>query len=179
MDLDRDGDYDLIIGGINGRLLYYRNTGTASSPSWSRDDAVVADVRIRQDAAPAFADMDGDGKPDVIVGEYNGNFSYYKNRLPTTVYEATELPAKFELMQNYPNPFNPTTKLSFVISHWSLVSLRVFDALGREVATLVNEDLRAGKYGIIFDGRGLASGVYIYRLKTNSYGDAKRMVVLK
>ena len=89
------------------------------------------------------------------------------------------LPAKYELFQNYPNPFNPTTKVSFVISHSSLVTLRVYDSLGREVATLVNEKRNAGKYEVIFDGSNLPSGVYFYRLHTDRYTNAKKLILLK
>ena len=106
-------------------------------------------------------------------------YQYFE--VPTGVDEiaSSEVPERSELMQNYPNPFNPTTKLSFVIGHSSLVTLRVFDVLGREVATLVNEELRPGTYQKTFDAMGFASGVYYYRLEAGSFSQAKKMLVLK
>jgi hypothetical protein len=89
------------------------------------------------------------------------------------------LPLVPRLYQNYPNPFNPTTKMSFVISHWSLVSLRVYDVLGREVATVVNEELPPGIHERAFNGTNLASGVYFYRLTTPAFTATKRTVIIK
>ena len=77
-----------------------------------------------------------------------------------TVYQ----PDAFEVEQNYPNPFNPTTKIGFQVTGYGLVSLKVYDVLGREVATLVNEELSPGRYERTFDGSTMASGIYWYRL---------------
>lgn len=89
------------------------------------------------------------------------------------------IPTEFSLEQNYPNPFNPTTTLSFIITHWSFVSLKVYDILGREVATLVNENKPAGKYEVKFDATHLPSGVYIYQLKAGNYSAGKKMSLVK
>lgn len=179
VDLDRDGDLDLIIGGINGRLLYYQNTGTVTSPTWSRNDAVLAEISVRQDAAPGFADFDGDGKADVILGEYNGNFSYYKNLIPTSVANQRGMPEAYILNQNYPNPFNPSTRIQFAIPTAGVVELKVFDLLGREVVTLVDERREAGYYTEQFNAAGLASGVYLYRLKAGNFSRTMKMVVVR
>lgn len=179
VDLDRDGDFDLIIGGINGRLLYYQNAGTLVSPSWVRNDAMLAEISVRQDAAPGFADFDGDGKADVILGEYNGNFSFYKNQLPTSAADQREIPEAFVLHPNYPNPFNPSTKIQFAIPTAEIVELKVFDMLGKEVATLVHGRREAGYYTERFDAAGLASGVYLYRLKAGSFVRTMKMVVVR
>ncbi len=93
--------------------------------------------------------------------------------------ERGETPASFALEQNYPNPFNPTTNIGFKVQGSGLVSLKVFDVLGREVATLVNENLKAGRYKFEFNASGLASGVYFYRLVAGSFSDTKRLIVLK
>ncbi|MEK7672076.1 MAG: T9SS type A sorting domain-containing protein, partial [Bacteroidota bacterium] len=81
---------------------------------------------------------------------------------------ASSLPNTFSLEQNYPNPFNPSTEIRYQISDVSFVSLKVFDVLGREVATLLNEELNAGHYSRVFDGSLLASGVYFYRLEARA-----------
>lgn len=93
-------------------------------------------------------------------------------------------PDHFELFQNYPNPFNPTTTINYQLSANSKVSLKVFNLLGQEVATLVNEDKLAGYYQEQFDARTLASGVYVYQLsiadeRDNKHVTRKTMVVLK
>lgn len=85
----------------------------------------------------------------------------------------------FILHQNYPNPFNPTTTLSFVIGQAAFVSLKVFDVLGNEVATLVDEYKPAGKHEIIFDATNLSSSVYIYQLITGNYRQSRKMIILK
>jgi hypothetical protein len=85
----------------------------------------------------------------------------------------------FQLMQNYPNPFNPSTKIQYAISSRQLVILKVYDMLGREVATLVNENQKAGNYEVEFNGSNLASGIYFYRLKDGNYISTKKLVLLK
>jgi hypothetical protein len=89
------------------------------------------------------------------------------------------MPQSVALAQNYPNPFNPSTKIRFEIPQVSHVSLKVFDVLGREVLTLVDEVIPAGVYYVRFDGSTLSSGVYFYRLKAGESVKTKRMILLK
>lgn len=89
-----------------------------------------------------------------------------------------ELPLAFNLDQNYPNPFNPSTKISFTVPMRGFVELKVYDMLGREVATLAGENLPAGSYERVFDATGLASGVYFYRLSTTNFVHTKKLVLL-
>ncbi len=91
-----------------------------------------------------------------------------------------EIPDKYFLSQNYPNPFNPVTNISFGISKQGLVSLKVYDVLGNEVATLVNENKPAGNYEVEFDGSNFPSGLYFYSLEVDgNHIDTKRMILLK
>ncbi len=90
-----------------------------------------------------------------------------------------EIPERYELGQNYPNPFNPITKINFAIPKQGFVSLKVYDVLGREVVTLVNEVKTAGNYLVDFDASELASGVYFYKLEVNGFSDVKRMMLIK
>lgn len=83
------------------------------------------------------------------------------------------------LHQNYPNPFNPTTEIRYQISEVGQVTLRVYDVLGREVATLVNEERESGTYQVRWDASGLVSGVYLYRLKVNGFVETKKMVLAR
>jgi hypothetical protein len=97
--------------------------------------------------------------------------------------EENPIATEFKLEQNYPNPFNPTTTLSFVIGHRSFVTLKVYDVLGNEIATLVNEEKPAGEYEVEFSPessiKNPASGIYFYQLKAGSFIQTKKMVYLK
>jgi probable HAF family extracellular repeat protein/VCBS repeat-containing protein len=90
-----------------------------------------------------------------------------------------ETPERFVLNQNYPNPFNPTTTISYTLPKEARVRLTIFDALGRIATTLVDEERPRGHHEVVFDGRGLSSGVYFYRLVADDFVDVKRMVILK
>jgi len=89
------------------------------------------------------------------------------------------IPDKFNLYQNYPNPFNPVTNIKFDIQKNSFVKLKVYDIVGKEIAALVNENKSAGSYVVDFDATNLTSGVYFYRIETESFTETKRMVILK
>ena len=91
----------------------------------------------------------------------------------------SKIPNKYVLEQNYPNPFNPVTKISFDLPKTGLVSLKVFDVLGKEVATLVNEVKNPGSYIVDFDGASLSSGTYFYRLESNGFVSTKKMMLIK
>lgn len=102
-------------------------------------------------------------------------------RGPVSSVEENQLPSNFILMQNYPNPFNPSTTIKFRVDKNSKVSLRVFDILGREIATLINENLSSGEHEVIFDAGkyGLASGIYFYRLINGDKSITKKMNFIK
>jgi hypothetical protein len=106
--------------------------------------------------------------------QYNGDVEMF-----VTTSVATTVPNKYALSQNYPNPFNPTTTINYELQKAGSVSLKVYDMLGREVVTLVNEDKTAGYYSVAFDASRLSSGIYFYRLITGSFTEIKKMVLLK
>ena len=111
--------------------------------------------------------------------DFDGTFEY-----SNTIEVNINAPDKFTLDQNYPNPFNPTTRISFELAADSKVSLKVFDVLGQEVITLVNEELVAGGHQITFDASGFNSGVYFYRIDASgingkSYSQVKKMILAK
>ena len=119
---------------------------------------------------------------DVAIQFYNSGYMIGINKI------SSELPATFRLEQNYPNPFNPITKIKFDVPNnlsflrrqeSSVTTLKVFDILGREIQTLVNEKLNPGTYEVTFDGSNFASGIYFYQLKTESYVENKKMVLIK
>ena len=106
--------------------------------------------------------------------DFDGSFEY-SNVIEITV----DAPIEFSLEQNYPNPFNPVTSIHYVVGSQSYVTLKVYDVLGNEVATLVNEQKPAGSYEVEFDGAELPSGIYFYQLKAGSYIETKKMILLK
>jgi hypothetical protein len=85
----------------------------------------------------------------------------------------------FTLNQNYPNPFNPSTQIEFILPGELKVDLKVYNILGQEVATLLNETLTPGRHSVTFNAGNLASGVYIYRINAGGYTSAKSMLLLK
>ncbi len=98
----------------------------------------------------------------------------------TAVAEAPgQVPSRYALSQNYPNPFNPTTAITFQVPKASNVKLTVYDLLGRDVATLVNEQKSPGTYSVRFDASSLSSGMYMYRLEAGTYTATRRMTLLK
>lgn len=116
-----------------------------------------------------------------MVGcQINGQVFGDTNVYPTDINSvSTEIPNKFSLSQNYPNPFNPTTKIKFTIPKESFAKIIVFDILGREVSTIINEELKPGTYEVDFDSGNLSSGIYYYKLLTGDYIETKKMVLIK
>ena len=106
--------------------------------------------------------------------DFDGSFNYSK------IVEVTiESQKKFSLSQNYPNPFNPATSIQYALGNKQFVSLKIYDVLGNEVATLVSEEKPAGEYEVEFAGSGLPSGIYFYQLKVGNYIETKKMVLMK
>ena len=106
--------------------------------------------------------------------DFDGSFEYSEEVLVTQI-----IPTEFMLEQNYPNPFNPTTSISYSLPVKSVVNLKVYDAIGKEVAVLVNQEQGAGRYNLLFNATGLASGIYFYQLKTNEFTAVKKLVLMK
>lgn len=98
---------------------------------------------------------------------------------PTGVNNTDMVPATYSLEQNFPNPFNPTTSISYALAKSGMVSLKVFDVLGREVATLVNGAQDAGRHNVQLNATNLASGMYIYRIESGAFTAVKKMMFLK
>ncbi|MCX6162470.1 MAG: T9SS type A sorting domain-containing protein, partial [Ignavibacteriae bacterium] len=88
-------------------------------------------------------------------------------------------PETYSLSQNYPNPFNPVTKINFALPKSGLVTLKVYDVLGKEITTLVNEVKNVGAYTVDFNGSNLSSGVYFYKLSSGDFTSIKRMMLIK
>jgi hypothetical protein len=116
--------------------------------------------------------------PKYTVALLQNTIEYMKGA--SAVENITYSPVEYELSQNYPNPFNPTTQINFAIKKAGKVEIKVYDVLGKEVATLVNKEMTPGKYTADFDASNLASGIYIYRIVAgNEFAQVKKMVLIK
>ena len=137
-------------------------------------------------------DINGDGYADVFV--LAPSYYFYNNPDSTVgrlyIYSYTQvvdaindngntIPAQTELFQNYPNPFNPTTIITYRLSISGLVTLKIYDILGREIITLVNKFQNAGEHSIDFNARNLSSGVYFYQLRSGSFTATKKLLLMK
>ncbi len=141
------------------KIGFIEGHGTTNAPqSYSFNDGLVAGkvaYRLKQ--------IDRDGK-----------FEYSKE-----IEAIAAAPTVFALSQNYPNPFNPSTVINYSIASASHVVLKVYDLLGKEIATLVNESMEPGNHTATFEASLLSSGVYFYRLDAGAYSDVKRLSIMK
>ena len=162
------------ISGSGGKILKTTNGGDNWDSIYTGTDKDLQAVFFLNDDFGTSVGFDG-----TIIHTDSGGIITSNN------FSGTENPEECFLYQNYPNPFNPSTDLEFGISDLlasqsgGFVSLKVFDMLGKEVATLVNEKLNPGTYKFKFDASGLPSGVYFYKLKAGNFVDTKRMILLK
>jgi photosystem II stability/assembly factor-like uncharacterized protein len=142
--------------------------------SWTEDSAGLGTENF-------ISAMTSTPSGKVYAGSNDGFIYELSNGEPVTsvLTHTSQVPEEFSLSQNYPNPFNPTTVISYKLSALSDVTLKVYDVLGRKVATLVNERQNAGSYSVTFDGSRLASGVYFYRLTAGSLISVKKLMLLK
>jgi ligand-binding sensor domain-containing protein len=113
----------------------------------------------------------------IVVGADSGKV--FRTVESTTDVKKESFLHDFSLSQNYPNPFNPSTVISYQLPVIGFVTLKVYDILGREVATLVNEEKPAGEYEVEFDGSNLTCGIYFYQLKAGEFAETKKMILLK
>ncbi|MDP1995170.1 MAG: T9SS type A sorting domain-containing protein [Ignavibacteria bacterium] len=120
---------------------------------------------------------------DLFVGSDRGGFfATINSKLITSTennYVRTDVPQQYLLSQNYPNPFNPTTIINYSVPKQSNVILIIYDALGREVANLVNEEKPAGNYSIEFNAANLSSGIYFYQIRAGEFVQTKKMILLR
>ncbi len=146
----------------------------------------MAVCKVNNDGTSAWTvTMPGSYANDIVIGNDNnvyvvgGNTAKINQGAVTSLNDDKATPDVFILEQNYPNPFNPVTNIRFRITDFGFVSLRIYDVLGNEVATLVNEEKPTGEYKVTFDASKLTSGVYLCRLSAGSFTDMKKMILLK
>jgi len=136
---------------------------------------------------PLVGDYNGDGKLNFLGYQpTDGNFRdtpiylFELDNIPVSIeQELEDSPSSFSLNQNYPNPFNPSTNISFTIPEATNVEISVYNMLGQKVSTLVNARYLEGKHTVSFNASNLASGIYLYRIKSNDFVSTKRMTLIK
>ncbi|MFA7360062.1 MAG: T9SS type A sorting domain-containing protein [Candidatus Kapaibacterium sp.] len=160
--------------------IYYKQSIDGGN-TWSTDTRLTNNNSNSSDPSVAVSGS----IVHVVWCDYrDGNWEIYYKRDPTgnptgIVNVKSEIPTSYSLKQNYPNPFNPNTVIRFSLPSVSQISLKVYDVMGREVQSLVNEKLQAGTYETTFDGSGLNSGVYFYKLMTDGFTETRRMLLVK
>lgn len=181
VDLDNDNKLELVI--LSGADLYIFKSDADNSYYLWYYKKLFAKRSIQ------FYDFTGDGIKDYIIS-YNLMDNQGRLKFSADIYKATglsnvnndldiNLPKRLKLFQNYPNPFNPTTQISYALPDAGYVTLKIYDVLGREVATLVEEFKEAGYYEVEFNGSSLSSGVYFYKLTAGSYASVKKLLITK
>ena len=150
-----------------------------------RDEATVANIAATNNATgSSYSWIDRDVTNgttyaySLVAVDINGGRQELATQNATPNANVTVI-TEYALYQNYPNPFNPETNITFDLLEGGLTSVKVFDLMGREVVTLVNRDLNAGRHTISFDASGLPSGVYLYKLNVNGFEAQNRMLLLK
>lgn len=176
IDVNGDGHIDVVGATESNRVKLWLNDGNFPI-QWTGQDITIA----FPGAWPAFAtDVDGDDDIDLLSCASFGNLvAWWENTTTTFIPEITTSPAEYILVHNYPNPFNPNTMISYTLPNTSKVHLEVYDINGKLITILENGIRDAGKHVVPFDGSGLASGIYFYRLMADEYEAVGKMVLLK
>lgn len=201
-DVDGDNYLDMVFGGQNGFLIPLTRQGYLVD---STTMAAIEPFNSWIISTSAIGDIDRDGKIDIVAASMDKKIKAFS--LPSTTVNikvwwssfgndlgntrvADSLTSvgiannnivadKYALEQNYPNPFNPATKILFSIPKSEFVTVKIFDMTGKEIAQLVNNELKAGEYEYQFDGSKLSSGVYFYRITTPNFTETKKMTLVK
>jgi hypothetical protein len=168
--------------------IYGQRISTSGTTLWTTNGADICTATGNQ-LFPAIVSDNSGNAVIAFEDERNGgplSVDIYAQRISrdgilggTTSVSDDPHAYSYELQQNYPNPFNPSTRIAFSVQGSWFTSLKVFDVLGREVATLVNENLNAGNHEATFDGKNLASGVYFYKLQAGGFSSTKKMLLAK
>ncbi len=175
------GKYDEIFVGTPFTLYRSRDDGI----SWEElDDGLYSDRR-----SVRVLKFDSEGYLYACVTEESQTDSFYLYKTSEIAVSVEEdeyqIPQEFSLKQNYPNPFNPVTTIEYQIARSEFVTLKIYDVLGKEVATLVNEEKPSGRYKVQFsvgsfgNAEGLTSGIYLYKLKAGNFTDTKKLLLLR
>ena len=169
-----------VVAGANGDVRYTSDGGF----TWL-EDTYFSGLTTRD--IVSISGVDDNTASAITVNNFNGDsqsadttfFLAVSSEPFTDVEDEVTFPSEFDLEQNFPNPFNPSTSIQYAISSRQFVTLKVYDVLGNEVATLANEEKDRGIYSVNFNASGLASGMYLYRIQAGSFIETKKMLMIK
>ncbi len=138
-------------------------------------DKIIVQLAMQGDPMPASTANGWAIMPPSVTAEYY----HFTTEIPVVGVDDNIIANNFNLEQNYPNPFNPSTTINYTLAERSAVTLKVYDVIGNEVATLVNSTQEAGKHNVKFDASKLSSGLYIYTINTGNFTSSRKMMLLK
>lgn len=177
-DIDQDGDMDVLSASSeDNKISWYENNGSCE---FSEQKIITTTANSAHSVYAA--DLDGDGDNDVLSASWKDNkIAWYKN-LSSEMYinetQTSLMPGQFTLGHNYPNPFNPTTTIFFILPKACHVELNVYNVQGQKVATLLSAYRAAGSYQVEWNAQYEPSGVYIYRMQTETFVHSRKMVLV-
>jgi len=185
-DLDNDGLLDLVIGCLDGNLFYYEQQ-IANDTSFSLVTDNFANIKMKRMSNPTFADLNGDGLEDLIVGDSDGGLHYFQRGQDVGVendYISDSKPLSFKIFANYPNPFNPVTTIQYDLPKSVKINVSIYNFLGKSVKVLKNGYQQAGSYKVQWDGRDdhgllLSSGIYICQIHAGNLHKSIKLMLLK
>ncbi len=189
-DLNGDGKNKFVFNVTRGDL----STGVKSFYVLVNSEGEVVDTLSGpyKNCYALAADLNNDGHDELLVTQLSPQFQIGTDAAlvprawvfeygggTTGIKNSNQVISSYKLEQNYPNPFNPSTIIKYQITNYNHVTLKVYDILGKQVETLVNENEPAGSYSVNFNAGRLASGIYFYRLKAGNYSEARKMILIK
>ncbi|MCB0648400.1 MAG: T9SS type A sorting domain-containing protein [Saprospiraceae bacterium] len=182
IDFDRDMDLDLMIGGAEGKVIYYENVGTKALPSFhlKGNNFIPVAGSGNDRAIPFLTDIDDDTDMDLFLGRFQGGLFFYRNlEFPIVSGVDHQDQAQFQLLQNHPNPFSNTTSINFYLSASTNAKIVIYDMAGRLIATPLNQKLSPGMHTLVLDDFNLQPGYYLYSLITSQGQSTKKMLLIK
>ncbi|MHB8580490.1 MAG: LamG-like jellyroll fold domain-containing protein [Ignavibacteriaceae bacterium] len=179
---DADGNDKFVMGSLDeiriSDIVRYDTTFAPPTMPFKPDKYTVALYHMDEGSGITTKDASGNGNDALLMGGY----TWFQSDVPTPtgIKEIHSImPQKFILTQNYPNPFNPTTQIQYSIPKTNFVSLKVYNQLGEEIATLISKVQQPGTYRVTFNGNKLSSGVYFYFLRAGSFSQSKKLILMK
>ncbi len=178
----------------NGVNIFAQRVNASGQPVWSNPTYGTSGNPVSTTPStfqenPVIVSDDAGGAIvvwyDLRATGYGGPYDLYAQHIGSdgsvtkVSNHVSDLATQFSLSQNYPNPFNPSTRIQFSIAQAGFVTLKVYDLLGREVATLVHQNLTPSSYSVTWNASNVASGAYFYRLQSGSYVETRKLMLMK
>ena len=167
------------LGQLNANVNSFSNSPIERISLFQKAVFLLLELEDRNSTEAVLVDLERNYPDDPLVVEIKRLLGQtIQQYRPQKQVESSDV-IDYELQANYPNPFNPITTIKYSIKQDGLVSLKVYDVLGSEVVSLVNENQAAGNYSVQFDASNLPSGIYIYRLTSGQFTSSKKLILLK